>query len=205
MEQINELSHLDKKDWNSVIQEMVPNISAYSISSIEYSEIPYGELYPDSSGMVAQASCDEYGNVVFYPAINWSIESNSNEQSLKDFFSILQHEAAHAADWESAGHLTRTERLTLLDTVLDRIDAPNSYESPYLESIAENPVQGQKRLAKEYFAEIVEAYYVGTPDLPDADRELVENWIAKGGEDPERQRQRYFSIIEDLAKEENNE
>ena len=102
-------------------------------------------------------------------------DSESAESKLFDFF----HEIFHANDWKENRLLTRTERLELLDEVIDRVNAKDRYQSGYVETIVNKDKQREMGIkCGEYFAEIGRAYLEGLP-LPQKDAKIIQSVIQK--------------------------
>lgn len=100
------------------------------------------------------------------------------QNSEDDWNNTLIHEIAHANDWDNDLQMTDAQRVDLKARVMARVQAEDRFISGYVEKITnDDPAQRLETRAKEYWAEINQAYLGGKP-LPAADAELVKAFIA---------------------------
>jgi hypothetical protein len=113
------------------------------------------------------------------PSANEIVFSAGARGSFWFDLSCVLHEEAHLKDWSTNKSLTLEERMTLVQEVIDRVNAPDRFRSAYVESI-KNPNR-QVELdtkATEYYAEITEAYFDRTHFLlSQKDKQIIEQVV----------------------------
>lgn len=125
------------------------------------------------------ASCSDLNEPKIRAAITFYRQSQ--ESDAFHVISVLGHEIAHTNDWDSDNEATLEERTNLLLAIAGRLEADDRYMSSYVESIKNDDKQLEKfRKAKEYWAEICEAYF-GDPDsLHYEDFRVVDEYVKRG-------------------------
>jgi len=167
---------LDEQDWQILFDKVLPIGVAHSLEGVAY----HGDkrVIDDEKGSMLEdkrAAAQAVANGVEYYDAEYT-----DPEGVSQFFHTFVHEAAHVSDWESNKLMTTQERLALYDTVLDRLDDEDRYVSNYVEMIEpDDTKEVRTQKAIEYFAEIFEAYYKHEPLLPEADKRIVEDFIAK--------------------------
>lgn len=93
--------------------------------------------------------------------------------------SCVLHEEAHLKDWSTNKTLTLEERMTLVQEIIDRVNAPDRFHSAYVESIKNPNKQVELNTkATEYYAEITEAYFDRTHFLlSQKDKQIIEQVV----------------------------
>lgn len=96
---------------------------------------------------------------------------------------ILPHEIAHSNDWDRDDKMSLEERMKLLLSVGERLQAPDRYMSQYVESInASGKLDKQAenyQKATEYWAEICAQYFSHPARLSIRDFQLVDSRVRK--------------------------
>ena len=93
---------------------------------------------------------------------------------------ILPHELGHANDWENDSQLSPEERVALLLAVNNRVQSAERYMSYYVESIRNKEPELERYLkAKEYWAEICQAYFDNPEHMDIHDFQLVDRVVKK--------------------------
>jgi hypothetical protein len=155
--------------------EFLSNMNSISFENIhkKVNTEKYGEAYANEE-IAGEADSGDRSVKIFAGALG-----NEKIWITND---LIAHELAHLNDWETNKLLTLEERLELFNKILERVDAEDKYQSSYVESITNDNKQYEKHTkAKEYYAEIMEAYFSinGPMSLPEADRAVVKGVIDK--------------------------
>lgn len=163
----------------SIIEETLPAGLARSIGEVSYVDIH--KSMPLRYGMKLAEHSEEAGSASTFRR-KIEIVKGAKKSSISWFaHELLTHEAFHLGDMESNLFLTVNERIEIYKKILDRVKSGDRFKSNYVESISNPDKRKEMReKVKEYFAEIGSTYL--SPDyalLPEADRRIVEEFIAK--------------------------
>lgn len=177
---------LSNETVQAIFKETLPRGFVRNVNSIVYTDrvqlmpLSYGEEFSGSSQSAATAY--EYEREI---RVHKGASTSSPSWIAHKLFS---HEFFHLNDAESNLFLTVNERIELYKQLVDRVQAPDRFKSNYVEKISSNDDKLELQIkANEYFAEIGATYL--SPDyhlLPDADKKLVKEFIAKMDPDFDR-------------------
>ncbi len=160
-------------------------------------EIPIPSLYniKDGKALAQCERCDTIGEAqVTY--------SSSATSSPTEVFSTLPHEVAHGNDCWTNPYMNPEERQKLALQLADRLSSDDRYNSSYVESINNKDAHTQTYLkAREYFSEIVEAYYKDPGSLNVKDARIVVSQLKRGspGYDCVKGQKNYSAVSENSS------
>ena len=168
---------LSTEVMQDILKETLPHGCLDSISSIEYldKDIKMPSRYGSNVGGDELA---HLGRVQGRIILAKPCGDQFNETVVDE---IITHEVGHGNDWISNTHLTREQRIEIMESVMSRIASPDRYKSDYVETITNiNETKRDSLKAEEYFAEIFSAYLSTKYDtLPETDRAIISGLIKK--------------------------
>lgn len=174
---------LSNEQIEKIVEDTMPKGFTFNISRIEY--VDKEPEMPDSYGLNKTRNTEGVNNTsaatAFTSKGRIEIYKNTNNSKIWIANQLLGHEVFHFQDWRNSPFLSPNERLELLSSVLKRLESPDRFKSFYVEDIDNVDEKVELALkADEYFAEIGGTYLSPSFDLlPDADKQLVHNYILK--------------------------
>lgn len=172
---------LDAMIVNKIVQETLPKGWLNNeVERIEYEDV---EQDVDYEGIKNKALASCYGNgrlnnkrkteIIFY--------AGSKRTSLDYVVGAINHEVAHANDWESDNEMTVAEKAALALKIGQRLKAKDRFMSSYVESIEYKNNKKKTRYLKatEYWAEICAQYFEDATRLNIKDYQIVDAHIRK--------------------------
>lgn len=138
--------------------------------------------YSSPDGMVAARYSPLTKQITFFKS---DVQTQDPEYVINE---LIIHELSHGNDFENS-RLPLEDRIELLKLVTERINSPGRFKSAYVERLIKRgeDVAGVTKV-REYFAEILATYLSNKYDkLPDADRDLVKDFLTKMDKDFNRE------------------
>ncbi len=160
------------------VQDVVVNLpQSWTIGKIESIHFLKGVEKADKGYAPSGVLADETPN----PATGESsirFFGSAKNESVEYVIETIDHEVAHANDWQNRPGLSLEERLAFWTKVSDRSFAADRYYSSYVEGIKDKDLGAENYYKTiEYWAEICQAYFNHPDDLDVNDFRLVDRFV----------------------------